>query len=426
MAFPHCVVGHEVSEEDTKAPVDSILWIHIFPQAAVWGILFPIGMVLGLTRSRWHVPLQATGFLLTFTGYILGHSHKDPAFPGSAHGIFGNILVILMLYQLALGIYLKLHMHEKTFRPYLVGQCLGHYIIGSVFIAYGTIMVILLLVGEAWVRRSNRSPEWWDSWVIMFWVIINTFTGQPSNTWSIKDMQHTILGILWWTGGLLEVFMSRNKQRNIVPSLMFRHSTGWMMSQHAQALMLAHKVHSAFGYTLFFAGFARIIEICFLPSTSMTAHAPTTVTFSGSDDGSTSIHMLDEARYVAEAERTTWRDQEKVKAAIAFRHLPPFALLISSHRLLLIAATDEELENVHDHKMDPVTYILIMFSITFLLYFFINFLIHLYANSGRNVLQQQQLGNEEGIHLLMGGSNKEGEGKWYYRVPVIAGAANRE
>ena len=35
---------------------------------------------------------------------------------------------------------------------------------GSGFIAYATIMTIILLVGEQWVRRSGRSPEWWDSW----------------------------------------------------------------------------------------------------------------------------------------------------------------------------------------------------------------------------------------------------------------------
>jgi hypothetical protein len=48
----------ELTEEAGHAAVDSILWIHIFLQAAVWGILFPIGMVFGLSRSRWHVPLQ--------------------------------------------------------------------------------------------------------------------------------------------------------------------------------------------------------------------------------------------------------------------------------------------------------------------------------------------------------------------------------
>jgi hypothetical protein len=48
----------ELTEEAAQAAVDSILWVHIFLQAAVWGILFPIGMVFGISRSRWHVPLQ--------------------------------------------------------------------------------------------------------------------------------------------------------------------------------------------------------------------------------------------------------------------------------------------------------------------------------------------------------------------------------
>lgn len=31
-------------------------------------------------------------------------------------------------------------------------------------------MALLLVAGENWVRQSGRSPEWWDSWVIMVWV----------------------------------------------------------------------------------------------------------------------------------------------------------------------------------------------------------------------------------------------------------------
>ena len=107
--------------------------------------------------------------------------------------------------QLSLGIYLKLHIHERTLRPWAVrahgvlgkaypiigwvqmlfgaiafrgycrggnlGQCLAHYIMGSAFIAYGIITAIMMLVGEAWVRRSGRSPEFWDSWVITLWGI---------------------------------------------------------------------------------------------------------------------------------------------------------------------------------------------------------------------------------------------------------------
>ena len=60
LALPALAHEHheELTEEETGAPVDSILWIHIFLQIAVWGILFPTGMVLGMARSRWHVPLQ--------------------------------------------------------------------------------------------------------------------------------------------------------------------------------------------------------------------------------------------------------------------------------------------------------------------------------------------------------------------------------
>jgi hypothetical protein len=68
-------------------------------------------------------------------------------------------------------------------------------------------MALLLVVGDNWVRRSGRSPEWWDSWVIMLWVrisrtynvlqlnmsqgIVNTFTEHHGGEWSVKDMQHT-------------------------------------------------------------------------------------------------------------------------------------------------------------------------------------------------------------------------------------------
>lgn len=62
LLFAYSVAAHkhhdELTEEQANAPVDTILWLHIFLQAAVWGVLFPTGMVLGLSRSRWHVPLQ--------------------------------------------------------------------------------------------------------------------------------------------------------------------------------------------------------------------------------------------------------------------------------------------------------------------------------------------------------------------------------
>ncbi|TFK39751.1 hypothetical protein BDQ12DRAFT_681155 [Crucibulum laeve] len=434
LALSTVVLGHkhhdQLSEEQATAPVDAILWIHIFLQAAVWGILFPIGMVLGITRSRWHVPLQATGFALTFGGYILGHSHKGRQFLPSIHGTFASILFIPIIAQLVLGIYLKLHIHEKSIRPYAVilhgivgklypiigwtqmlfgvltfrgycrgghlGQCLAHYIMGSGFIGYAVTMAIILLVGEAWVRRSGRSPEWWDSWVIMAWGVVNTFTEHHGGDWSVKDMQHTILGVLWWAGGILGIFLSRNNQRNVVPGVIII-LTGWAMSEHAQALMLSTKVHGTFGHTLMLAGLTRIIEVCFF-TPQFTSEA--------ADDDNRSEHTLADSPVPVPREPSPG----KAAASRAFRHIPPFLLV--SAGILFMSATDEELRYVNENDMDHVTYILIMFSISFLLYAFIVYLIHLYSTTGRNAPTAAI--NNTNIEMSSGS-------KWYARVPNTDG-----
>ncbi|TCD67381.1 hypothetical protein EIP91_012416 [Steccherinum ochraceum] len=417
---------HDVlTEEEMNAPVDAILWIHIFLQAAVWGVLFPIGMVLGLSRSRWHVPLQSAGFALTLAGYILGHSHKGRSFLAGPHGTMANIMFIPIILQLSLGIYLKLHINEKSIRPYAViahgivgkmypvigwvqmlfgavtfrsycrggnlGQCLAHYIMGSGFIAYGTIMAIMLLVGEAWVRRSGRSPEWWDSWVITLWGIVNTFTEHRGVHWSVKDMQHTILGVLWWTGGILGIFLARNNQRTVVPSLIII-LTGWAMSEHAQALMISTKVHSTFGYTLMLAGLARIIEVCFIVPKFTPESAPV------ADDNNSEHTLADASSNVNSAH-----------AVKTFRHLPPFLLVCSG--LIFMSATDEETHFVHDEGMDHVTYLLIMYSTSFVIYTLVVGLIHLYTVSGRNAASATKDGS---IEL------RTPTTKWYSRVPNTA------
>lgn len=419
-------IAHEhhstLTEEQTAAPVDSILWIHIFLQIIVWGFLFPIGMVLGLARSRWHVPLQSCGIAFTLGGYILGHAHGGRAFLAGAHGVMANIMLVPILLQLALGIYLKLHIHEETIRPWAVrahgvvgkaypvfgwvqmlfgaiafrgycrggnlGQCLAHYIMGSGFIAYGTIMAIMLLVGETWIRRSGRSPEWWDSWIIMLWGIVNTFTEHHGGGWSVKDMQHTILGVLWWAGGFLGVILARNNQRTVIPSVIIV-ITGWAFSEHAQALMISTRVHAVFGYTLMMAGVARIVEVSFI------APKYTPITDSGATDDNHSEHTLADVS----TSSSLW---QSVKA---FRHLPPF--LLTAAGVLFMSATDEELRFANDGGMDHVTYILIMFSLAFVVYSLIVTLIRLWATTGRN----SPSSDTDGAIELAPAS------KWYAPVP---------
>jgi len=454
------VSGHphhdELTEEQRNAPVDSILWVHIFLQAVVWGILFPIGMVLGITRSRWHVPLQSTGFALTTAGYFLGHSHKGRMFLPSIHGTFASILYLPIAGQLILGIYLKLHIHERSIRPWAVvahgiigkiypilgwaqmlfgaltfagycrggalGQCLAHYIMGSGFIAYGIIMVIILLVGEAWLRRKGRSPECFDSWVIMLWGIVNTFTEHHGGAWSVKDMQHTILGVLWWAGGLLGIFLARKNQRNVVPSIIII-LTGWAMSEHAQALAISTKVHAVFGKTLILAGVTRIIEICFVAPSLGKSDTPGLMPL---EDDNTSDHTLADAtlpspRFRLPVESAIEMTQSST-AGKAFRHLPPFLLVAAG--LLFMSATDEELRSVHDQEMDHVTYVLIMFSTAFVLYTFVNIFIYLYSTTGRNASTNDGRNGEGAIELAVTPGIQRA--KWYARVPNGESDGSRE
>lgn len=76
---------------------------------------------------------------MTTAGYILGHSHGGRAFLASAHGTFASILIVPMILQLTLGVYLKLHIHEKSLRPWAV---LLHGIVGKAWPILGWVQML--------------------------------------------------------------------------------------------------------------------------------------------------------------------------------------------------------------------------------------------------------------------------------------------
>jgi hypothetical protein len=70
------VCAHDHHGEDipqgeaiTPDPIDSTLWWHICIMIVAFGILFPTGMVLGIIRSRFHVPVQVVATVLAVTGW---------------------------------------------------------------------------------------------------------------------------------------------------------------------------------------------------------------------------------------------------------------------------------------------------------------------------------------------------------------------
>lgn len=354
-------------------PLDSILWIHILIQILAWGVLFPVGMVLGIVHSRLHVPVQMFATALAVVGYFLGHMHKGREFAHpNAHASFATWLMLMLIAQVALGVYLRLHI-ERGFmgkiRKVLVvahgvlgkampvaawvqmlfggivslgfcrgegdhtGQCLAHFIMGSAFIAYGILLTILLLVGQIWLKRTNRSQEFFDSLIIAAWGCVNTFTEHRwGGPWVHNDLQHTSMGIIWWCAGLVGIWLSRDRhgrpKRNFVPGFVI-FLTGWGMSAHPQALPLSTMVHTVFGYTLMAAGLTRIIEISFILSDKSGASE------SGEDQNS-------------------------------FQFLPPFLLYASG--FLFMGATEEQMQLLSDAGVTHVSYILILYSIAFLMF----------------------------------------------------------
>ncbi|KAJ5888948.1 Protein YTP1 [Penicillium taxi] len=376
--------GHEAVPEGSAIslePLDTTLWIHILLMGLSFGLIFPLGMVLGMVRSRWHVPVQTVGTVIAIVAYFLGHAHKGRQFGKNVHASVANWLMLLLVVQVVLGVYLRLHL-EKAFQGRIrwifvrahgiigkimpvvswtqmlfggitalgfcqgehTGQCAAHFIMGSAFVAYGITLLVLLLAGQYWLRRTGRSQEFFDSAVIAAWGCVNTFTEHHwGGEWVRNDLQHTLMGVIWWCAGLLGMWMSRTRggqpKRNIIPAIVIIQ-TGYSMGAHPQTLMISTMIHTFFGYTLMAAGVARIIEISFV------LRDKPAIDMSGSDPNS-------------------------------FQFLTPFLLCASG--FLFMGATEEQMQLLADADISHVAYLLILFSITFIVFLFAHILIHVYA-----------------------------------------------
>lgn len=168
------------------------------------------------------------------------------------------------------------------------------------------------------------------------------------------------MGIVWWAAGLVGVWLSRKRngqpKRNLIPGIIIL-MTGWAMSAHPQHLPISTMIHTIFGYTLMAAGAARIIEISFVLKDRAS------VATDGSDPNS-------------------------------FQYLTPFLLMAGG--FMFMGATEEQMKLLSDANVTHVSYVLILYSIAFLLFLcksfqassvpsqanlclVVNMLIHLYA-----------------------------------------------
>lgn len=382
----------------SDAPIDRKLWLHIIVMMTAFGVLYPLGMVFGLTRSRWHVPTQVFATGLAAVGVLLGHTKRTGRqFRTNIHSRFAPWFVIFIIAQVALGVYLRMHLQRGmmkhvhrllvpihgwmgTIFPILswiqmgfgglvalgfcrnstgdhLGQCLAHGIMGSAFIGYGVVMIVMLNAYD-WLARLNVAQETIDSAVIMAWGLVNTFTehrwGSP---WSHKDLQHTSMGIVWFCAGIAGVYLGSKDgrpRRNVIPALVIA-ATGWAMANHKQALLISTQMHSNFGYVLTAAGLTRAVEVA--------------------------VILRDSAR-------------DHKRHPRAFQYIPPFLLIASG--LLFMGSNEEQIAMINDAMIDHVSYTLLLSSIAFLIFFWANFLVGVYNSSGVNGVDEKQQDIEHG------------------------------
>lgn len=382
--------NHDIPEGQytSNESVGAGMWTYVLVTMLAFGILFPIGLMMGLARHRYFIPMQIVAAATAVVGMVFGLTHGGRRYsPNNIALIWGWVLMVLAGIQVFFAVFLQIPLRTREgeleensvlrrypffyrvrnvlskcllvlacFLPIAswvqfgfifitmfgwchedhLGQCLAHGIMGSSFIAYGCILTIMLLLGEAWLQRRNVSQEFYDSTIIMLWGIVNTFTehrwGQP---WSHGDYQHTSMGIIWWCAGLVGILLSRKRwvagsppMRNHIPSIVLMF-TGYAMSEHAQHLEVSTKVHSFFGWALILSGLTRIIEISFVLK-----------------DG-----------------------PSKLAVAKAWQFLPPFLLVESG--ICFMGATEEQMAYLNDAGIDHSSYLLTLSSAAFLVYFVI-------------------------------------------------------
>ncbi|KAL1915102.1 uncharacterized protein VTP21DRAFT_7583 [Calcarisporiella thermophila] len=94
-----------------------LLVSHIVFMVLGYGILLPMGMALGISRSRWHIPCQVFGIAAIIMGYFFGHSygHSTPDFyPNNLHHKFGKWLLALTFGQIFLGVARKIAKRKEA------------------------------------------------------------------------------------------------------------------------------------------------------------------------------------------------------------------------------------------------------------------------------------------------------------------------
>ena len=112
------------------------------------------------------------GFALTIGGYFLGHMHGGRKFRESAHGTFASVVMAFVAVQLALGIYLKLHIHERSIRPYAV---ILHGIVGRAYPIIGWTQMLFGAIAYMGYCRDGNLGQCLAHYIMVWISVVEAF-----------------------------------------------------------------------------------------------------------------------------------------------------------------------------------------------------------------------------------------------------------
>ncbi|KAJ2520205.1 hypothetical protein GGI11_002353 [Coemansia sp. RSA 2049] len=290
-------------------PEDPMGWalkVHLALCLIAYVLILPTALIMELANNKFHPLVQIGGALVGFLGIVFGWVNGHL---GNAYARFGWFMLSLLVVQTAANVCFTLGLLKKSSQKlrtwyrvlgcfqiaftyvamvlgvirYLnlcsqghLGQCISHFARGSALIAGGITLLFFLRLYGAAMLEVRRPPELFISIIMTIVGVIGTFTehnffqssANAEDSWSHKDLQHTFIGISWFAGGLLSIFMSWNahpRNRTPIPSLIFI-ATGIAMIIHQQDLAMSSHAHFLFGASLVLLGLSTICEITMLAS----------------------------------------------------------------------------------------------------------------------------------------------------------------
>lgn len=134
------VAGPYVNNFRNDEPMDATIKVHIALQMSSWTML-SFGMVLGIAKSRWHVPTQVVSIVTTLFASFLAHHHGGRSFHHTAHATLANLLFYYVVIQAGLGTFLRLHIWEASRGRKIAKK--AHSIVGKTFPVLGFAQMLL-------------------------------------------------------------------------------------------------------------------------------------------------------------------------------------------------------------------------------------------------------------------------------------------